>query len=85
MAKGIKKLGPKFKIGDRVMIKGIVDPGDKLQDSDLNGMTGKLVKKFAFIPYGQVGIKLDRQDKDGMYRANIFWRECKKLGALINK
>lgn len=45
-----------YKIGTRVRIKNIVDPGPKNQDGDLNGKVGRLVPKFAEIPYGVVGI-----------------------------
>jgi len=45
-----------YKMGRKVIIKGIVDPGEKLQDEDLNGRTGRLAPKFKHIPFGQVGI-----------------------------
>lgn len=79
MAKSVKKIVPTKRIGMRVVLTGIEDPGSKLQDADMNGMTGKLVKKFKYIPFGQVGIVLDKQDSSGIYKANIMWRDCELI------
>jgi len=66
----------KYKKGDHVVIKGITDPGSKVQDSDLNGRTGILTSKFSNNPHGYIGILLDPINGSVVpERANLFYGE----------
>lgn len=63
----MKILGVTYKVGDRVRVKNIKDPGKKVQDRDLNGRIGHLVPKHKDIPFGIVGIILDPKKGDNRY------------------
>lgn len=48
-----------FKVGDKIRVVNITDPGEKIQDRDLNGRTGVLTKRFVNNPHGYIGAILD--------------------------
>ncbi len=68
--------GTIYKVGERVRIKGIKDPGKKNQDRDLNGRVGYLAHRYRDIPFGDVGVLLDRIGReDKPLRVNILAHE----------
>ncbi len=74
------KIGSReYKMGTKIRVKGIVDPGDKLQDADLNGRKGYLVPKHPHITFGTIGVVLEKTKTDPETRANLKLNEFEIL------